>query len=199
MLRKIMNTQSHIILNLWLIKKVTKTTSKDHKPITLGALLPDIPMFLFFLIAALILQQSRQTIWQESYFQTNWQLFFNLFNSIPFFLLIALVAYIYQKRSILLIAASGVLHALGDLPLHQEYAHAHFLPFTNWKFYSPITYWKTTNNGRIVKIIETLLVLLASIDLWKEIESKTGKNLIILANLLNISDNFLGFLSLLIT
>jgi hypothetical protein len=48
-----------------------------------------------------------------------------------------------------------------DLPLHHEDAHRHFLPFTNWRFISPVSYWDPEYHGRIIAVIEILFTLAA--------------------------------------
>ena len=52
-----------------------------------------------------------------------------------------------------------ILHCLTDLPLHHDDAHAHFLPLSNWRFESPISYWDARHHGRLIAAVEMLFVL----------------------------------------
>ena len=50
------------------------------------------------------------------------------------------------------------LHCLGDLPLHNEDAHAHFFPFSTWHFRSPVSYWDPRHFGLVTASAEALFV-----------------------------------------
>ena len=63
---------------------------------------------------------------------------------------------------------SMLLHALADLPLHAEDAHRHFLPFSHYRFISPISYWDVRYHAREVAIVETLVVAGAAAFLWRD-------------------------------
>ena len=108
-------------------------------------------MFGFYVYQKIV-GSSEQLIWSTLYFQPSWQLFFDLFNSIPVAVIILVAA--RQSRFVQLVAASALLHLLFDLPLHNDDAHRHFLPFTNWRFESPVSYWDSNHFGHIVAILE---------------------------------------------
>lgn len=97
---------------------------------------------------------SEKLIWSEHYFQPDWQLFFDVFNSIPIALTIIALCYYFGLRLVMLIAASALLHMLCDLPLHHDDAHRHFLPLTNWRFESPLSYWDPKHFGVIFMCLE---------------------------------------------
>ena len=56
-----MNTPSHYILNLALLGK--SIAPNDNIAITVGAILPDIPIFLFYLVAKFIYKLPESKIW----------------------------------------------------------------------------------------------------------------------------------------
>ncbi|MGI8738245.1 MAG: hypothetical protein ACR2KU_00935 [Gammaproteobacteria bacterium] len=63
------------------------------------------------------------------------------------------------------------LHVLFDLPLHHDDAHRHFFPFSDWRFYSPVSYWDPAHYGDIVSACEILAVAVGSVVLWRRYES----------------------------
>jgi hypothetical protein len=75
--------------------------------------------------------------------------------------MIVVLAQLFQRRLIFLLAASALLHMFFDLPLHHDDAHRHFLPLSDWRFESPISYWDPRYYGNIVIRIEMAFAMLA--------------------------------------
>ncbi len=155
-----MNTPAHIAASLltWRNQPGPWTAAA----VTFGAVLPDATMFVFYGYQKAI-GSTEADIWNTLYFQDHWQLTFDLFNSVPIFLAIAVVAYFLKWRLVMLVAASALLHCLCDLPLHNDDAHRHFLPFTDWRFASPVSYWDPNHYGLIFMWIELLFAIGACI------------------------------------
>jgi hypothetical protein len=59
----------------------------------------------------------------------------------------------------MVLGLSLVCHSLLDFPVHHDDAHRHFFPFSNYRFFSPFSYWDPNHYGRIVALIEMTLVL----------------------------------------
>lgn len=78
--------------------------------VTVGALLPDAPMFAFYGYQKFIAGRSESDIWSTLYFDDRWQLFFDIFNSIPLMLLVIGVCYLFGFRLGVLLGASVLLH-----------------------------------------------------------------------------------------
>ena len=119
-----------------------------------GAVLPDLPMFAFYGYQKLWADRSEQEIWSSIYFQDNWQLFFDLFNSIPIAIALIIVFRVTGLRWGVLLCGSALLHMLCDLPVHHDDGHRHFLPLTQWRFESPVSYWDPNHHGMIFAICE---------------------------------------------
>jgi len=185
-----MNTQSHAILNLFLLRKIFKEKINKVKNINtiivFGSILPDIPMFFFFFWYTFVVPTAQQTIWRTLYFTEGWQTLFNLFNSIPIFLIIAGLAYYFSKTRLFIFALANLLHFVEDFFVHQEDAHAHFFPLSNYKFSSPISYWNSSGYGAYFSMIETIVILVLSIYLFKQIKTWWGKALLIGANVVTL-------------
>lgn len=177
-----MNTPSHAIINLFLLGK--QSLPQANLSIFLGAILPDIPIFLFYGWAKLIARQSEKQIWSESYYKPLWQTIVAIFHSIPLALLGWLIADYFHWEIVEIFFISLVLHSLGDLPVHNDDAHRHFFPLSNYRFISPISYWDRQHYGAIVSLIELSLVLLATIPVFQILHSAIGKSLLISINII---------------
>ncbi|NES07787.1 MAG: hypothetical protein F6K22_36365 [Okeania sp. SIO2F4] len=176
-----MNTPSHAIINLALLTK--PQLPQANLAIVIGGILPDIPIFIFYFWAKFIARLPETKIWSEAYYQPLIQNFVAIFHSIPLAIIGLLISYYFDWQIMQVICISLVLHSLLDLPVHNDDAHRHFFPFTNYRFISPISYWDPKHYGSIVALIEILLVLLATLRVFPGINSVVGKGLMILVNI----------------
>ncbi len=174
-----MNTPSHTVLNLAFLLPLDPTVPMA---IAIGSVLPDVPMFLMYGWAKLICRQPEAQIWRETYWQPGWQTWNHLFHSIPLAAIALVLASWWQAPAIALGSASVLLHCLGDLPVHHDDAHRHFLPFSHYRFISPISYWDPKHHGRTVALVEKLMVLCATLALWPQLEAGWGKALLLVIN-----------------
>ncbi len=157
-----MNTPTHALLNLALLGG--RGGRARFAPVLAGAVLPDLPMLGFWLWQTLALGRAQSLIWTRVYFEAPWQTLFDVFNAIPVYAALALVAAWRRWRAGLWLAASALLHIICDLPLHREDAHAHFWPLSGWHFVSPVSYWDRAHYGFAFSVLE--LVLLAGSAWW---------------------------------
>ena len=127
-----MNTQSHAIINVALLSR--KAVPHLHRYALIGAALPDLPMFIFFAVEAFILKHPQRLIWSERYFLPEWQNLFDLFNSIPLFLILLGIGYWCKSSAVIICSLSLLLHAAGDFFLHQDDGHRHFFPLLQFRF-----------------------------------------------------------------
>lgn len=159
-----MNTPAHIVASAVFLGR--ERWQRAWGPITLGALLPDLPMFGFYVV-----QRLRGTpeavIWDDRYFDADWQYFFDLFNSFPLLALAGFVAWRAGATRALALVASMALHCLFDLALHHDDAHGHFEPLTSWRFASPLSYWDPAHYGRIVAALEVAGTLAGAFVLFR--------------------------------
>ncbi len=151
-----MNTTAHAIINSVILGKKAKPYLISA--VIVGSLLPDLPMILFYAWQRLVSGADESDIWSNLYYQEGWQTFFDVFNSIPIALAGLVTAFLFKKRWITLFFAGMLLHAFGDLPFHQEDAHRHFFPFSDWRYFSPISYWNPNHHGALFSILEAIAV-----------------------------------------
>ena len=137
-------------------------------PIAIGALIADLPMFGFYLYQRVYVGAPEIALWTDLYFRPRWQLFFDLFNSIPIVVLFLVAAIAKKWTAGAAVAASWLLHLAFDLPLHNDDAHRHFLPLSAFRYESPISYWDPAHMGAYAAAAEVLLVAACSYVLARE-------------------------------
>ena len=188
-----MNTQSHALINTALLSR--KAASPLHRYALIGAVVPDVPMFIFFAIEAFILKHPQSLIWSERYFLPGWQNLFDIFNSIPLFLLLLGIGYWRKSNALIICSLSLLLHAAGDFFLHHDDGHRHFFPLLQFRFHSPVSYWDPNHHGRIVSAIEILVTAGASIYLFTRLQSRLMKGALVVVNLISVL-MYVGFVFL---
>jgi len=171
-----MNTPAHIVLNLLCLGR--RDEGQLIAPVIIGAILPDAPMFVFYFVEKVLRNTPESLIWSKSYFEPHWQNFIDLFNSVLLILVGLLLSLWGRSPFGTLLFASMLLHIAGDLPLHNEDAHRHFFPFSNWRFHSPVSYWDPRYYGNVVSAIEILAVIVSSFLLYRGYETWLGKGAI---------------------
>jgi len=160
-----MNTPAHLILNLTVLGK--QDTEKYLLPVLLGALLPDLPMFVFYFVERVVLGTPNQLIWREAYFEPTWQNFIDSFNSIPIIALAFGYAWLAKNRFVMLLCLSMLLHIAFDLPVHHDDGHRHFFPLVQWRFESPVSYWDPRHYGRTVGLLEAGMVFACCVLMFR--------------------------------
>ena len=172
-----MNTPAHAVVNLL----VAGRQRQVFWAVLIGAVLPDAAM-VFFYGWQKFQGQPEQLIWSELYFAEHWQRFFDLFNSLPLLLAGALVGWFAGSSFITALMLSMLLHGLCDLPLHNNDAHRHFYPFSEWRFLSPLSYWDPTHFGRWVSLAEAVIMVAGSAFLlWLHRDWKARSAIIVIA------------------
>ncbi len=162
-----MNTPAHAIINLALLGRGAEPRRRFSTWILAGAVLPDVPIFGFYLWQRLIAGETESRIWGELYFESDWQIFFDLFHSIPLAGLACWVSWRLGYHGAAWLFASVVLHCAIDLPLHHDDAHRHFLPVFGWRFESPVSYWDPAHRGSIGALLEAIAVVIGSAVLFR--------------------------------
>ncbi|MEZ2249289.1 hypothetical protein [Microcoleus sp.] len=175
-----MKTPSHAIINLAILGQ--RQLPQANLIIAIGGILPDIPIFLFYFWAKYIARLPSATIWSQAYYEPFVQNIVALFHSIPLAAIGWVIADYFGWESIQILFLSMILHSLGDLPVHNDDAHRHFFPFSNYRFISPFSYWDRKHYGSIVSVVEMLLVLLSTFRVFGFVHSYVGKGLLILVN-----------------
>ena len=188
-----MVTQSHVILNIALLSNRDKPFL--HFYAFIGAVLPDLPMFIFFAVETFIRKTPQREIWDTRYFMKAWQTFFDLFNAVPLILILLGIAYyLLNSQRIVVLAWSMILHCGFDFLTHHDDGHHHFFPLSDFIFESPVSYWDNDHYGDIVAPIERLVMLAASIYLFRRLKTRIARWALIVINVLFLGSYLLFFL-----
>ena len=166
-----MNTPAHVVFSLGILG--WRNASGYAIAIALGALLPDLPMILFYGIQKLQGVPER-IIWNLNYFLPVWQNWFDITNSIPLFILGTVILFFMGKKHWSLFFASATIHCILDFFVHRDDSHRHFFPFSDYRFISPVSYWDPAYYGNIVSLVEIFLFVIMAVMLWIVEKNKTG-------------------------
>jgi hypothetical protein len=184
-----MNTQTHLLLASALLARPGRENRVGNAAVIAGALLPDAVIFVMFVWSKLI-GAPESEVWSSWYFNPPWLTAIDWMNSLPLFAGLLLLGLLLPRGPLVLAGLSSVLtlfalaaitHLLGDLPLHVNDGHAHFVPFSEWRFVSPVSYWDPRYYGNIVSVIELGLGLILIAILWRRFQSKIIRAILALA------------------
>jgi hypothetical protein len=154
-----MYTPGHVLVNTALIGAVDPRLAL---PAAIGAAVPDLPLVLLYLRERLR-GTPEARIWSERYGTRLWQDTVHTAHSLPLAAAGLAVALALGAPAAAAVCASMLLHDLGDLPLHGRDAHRHFLPLSQWRFESPISYWELERHAALVALLE---IALAWVGAW---------------------------------
>lgn len=160
-----MMSQTHVLLSAAAFAQPGKPVRNSAAII--GAILPDASIYLMFGLMQIQGVQS-QKIWGEVYWQEPWQFFSAVSNSFPLFAAIFVIGLFLQRQAgtraweitgvfLAGLGLSAMLHLAFDFPVHADDAHRHFWPVTDWRFFSPLSYWDSRHYGDYVRLFEGLL------------------------------------------
>ena len=90
-----MHSPAHIMASLFVWRRFEAASLVSA--VLSGAVIPDAPMFLFFVIVRGAGYSGKQ-IWGQLYFDIGWQYFFDVFNSAPLFMVLAFLAWRMRNR-----------------------------------------------------------------------------------------------------
>ena len=158
-----MNTVAHMVVAAAALSR--RDTPKRNWAVLLGALVPDVSMFVFFAWSRIQGWSSDET-WNVQYWNEPWQLLGASSNSFVVFGVFLLLAVRRNWAFASIICAAALIHIALDFPLHADDAHRHFWPVSNWRFFSPVSYWDPQYNGWLGGVIESVFTLGALVILW---------------------------------
>lgn len=184
-----MNTPTHALLSVALLAGRSPGRGRAA-PVVAGAVLPDVAMYVLFIVATFVWRQPQAAIWADTYFQPGWQHAVDALHSFP--LLGAAFAATYLptrsfgtsggsphgrpggnggriRRWVRLAAASALLHAGADFLVHAEDAHHHLWPLSAWRFESPVSYWDPRHHGLVFAPLECAVALALLPAAWRAV------------------------------
>ena len=173
-----MNTPTHLLISAAVFTKPGR--DRDNAAVLFGALLPDLFIYGLFVWSKLA-GIPEGLLWREIYFGDDVQLISAIGNSAPLYVLLLGIGWQLGRRWLLLLSASAMVHLAFDFPLHQNDAHRHFWPLSDWRFESPLSYWEPSGYGSTVALAEATLALLLAVLLWRRFGHRWVRLSLILA------------------
>lgn len=158
-----MITTTHAMVNAALLGR--KADPDRYAPIILGAVFPDLPGLLCFSLKTF--QYLCSGIWDPSYYSPQWMPWVDWAHSIPLALAGTLLFLIIRYRFAFYFCLSMFCHDLEDLLVHSEKSHHHFIPFSDWRFISPLSVQETAYHAAWGAPLEWALLLTAGWVLWR--------------------------------
>jgi membrane-bound metal-dependent hydrolase YbcI (DUF457 family) len=160
-------TSSHILIG-------AAVTSRPKMPpwqlalAWIGGFVPDASIFTMVVYSRLV-NGPGVDLWSTPnglYWQQPWQTYSAISASFPLWALVVFIGFVLFKYvphlktlglGILIISVGAFLHISVDFFTHADDAYAQFWPFSDWRFYSPVSYWQPQYYGRIVGILEAIM------------------------------------------
>jgi len=164
-----MITSTHALLSLAVLSK--RGEKARNWSVLSGSLVPDLAIFLWAPYQRFVNGVSGKEMWNVLYFEPPMQNLIAWFNSIPIYTALAIIGYIGRGRVwgklLLVFALAALIHIATDMPVHAEDAYRHFWPISDWRFYSPFSYWDYRHYGRWVGRLDIAIGLVCAAILWR--------------------------------
>jgi hypothetical protein len=173
-----MTTPAHAIFNLLVLPREDRAGRSLLAAVALGAVVPDATMFVFYAYQKLIRGVPEGTIWNDLYFRPEWQGVFDAFHSWPLIGIAAWVAYRMGSSGWSVFFGSMAVHSVADFLLHNDDAHRHFFPLSDFRFVSPVSYWDPQHFGQLLGPLEALMVIVGSVVLSRRYSSRVVRALL---------------------
>ena len=160
-----MNTPAHLLLGA-----AAMARSGDRWVVAaalLGALMPDLSLYLLAGGAMYIFAIPPQRVFNELYFSDAWQTVFAIDNSFIVWGVLLALALWRRKPWAIALTGAALLHLCLDFPLHHDDGRAHFWPLTGWVYESPLSYWDRAQGAGMVAPVEAFLATVAAFLLWR--------------------------------
>lgn len=156
--------------------------SKRNWAVFMGSVIPDIAIYLWYPYQSFIKGESGRRIWNELYFEPPMQNLIALFNSIPIYAVMFLIGFFARGRlwgkCLLMFALAALIHMATDLPVHAHDAYRHFWPLSDWRFFSPFSYYEADHHAGWVSLIEAVIALTSIFVLWRRFPKRWVKTLL---------------------
>jgi hypothetical protein len=179
-----LNTQSHAILTFYLLRRMLGERAERIKNVNVvlisGAIVPDVAIFAFFFWYTLFERTLQRVMWSEFAFLDKWQFVFSMFHSFPLWAIASAAFILLKMPRAALFCSASLVSAVEDFFVHHDDGHAHFFPFSDYRFESPISYWDPAHYGWYASTVEVILVLAASVWTYRRLETHWGKGLLVL-------------------
>lgn len=148
-----------------------------------GSLIPDLAIFLWAPYQYIVNDVSGQDVWGKLYFEPPMQNLIAWFNSIPIYAALLVIGFLGRAKTwgklIIFFSLAALIHIAGDLPVHADDAYRHFWPLSDWRFYSPLSYWDIDHHAAWVGKVDIMIALGSIAVLWQRFDAKLARRALI--------------------
>lgn len=164
-----MISPTHSLLALALLAK--RGERPRNWAVFAGSFLPDLAIYVWAPYQRYVNGVSGRELWRELYFQPPMQNLIAYFNSIPIYGVLALIGYFARAKTwgklLLFFALAALIHMATDMPVHANDAYRHFWPLSDWRFYSPFSYWDRHHHAHWVGLVDVAIGMTSLVFLWR--------------------------------
>lgn len=160
-----MNTPAHLLIGTAIFGR--GGGPKTAAAAMVGALLPDLSLYVMGSVAHFYLGIPRQVVFDELYYSPAWQTVFAIDNSFFVWGALCACALLSKRPWAVALTASALCHLCLDFPLHHDDGRPHFWPLSGWVFESPFSYWDRRQGAFWVAPIEAAASVVAAIAIWR--------------------------------
>lgn len=146
-----------------------------------GSLVPDSSIYVMWGWARLVVGMPEREVWRRLYWTEGWQMASAAVNSVPIYAALLVLGLSRGWTLLTVFAAAALLHVAFDFPFHNQDAHRHFWPFTDWRFHSPLSYWNDAHYGQVVGAVEVAGALMLLFVLWHRFKAAWVRLALLLA------------------
>ncbi|MEM1377395.1 MAG: hypothetical protein AAGG69_08400 [Pseudomonadota bacterium] len=189
-------TQTHFLVAAALFCS-PKRPPAQNVAVLIGALAPDFAIYALFVWSKLAGVPERQ-LWSDIYFSEPMLTITAIGNSAPLYMAVVIAGLaLVTSQKIEAVAASShgsmglaryidpkhtnvwvlggmaaLTHVALDFPVHAGDAHPHFWPLTDWRFFSPVSYWDPSHYGHVFAPLEAALGIFLAIMLFRRFKAR---------------------------
>ncbi|MEO1745612.1 MAG: hypothetical protein AAFR13_03700 [Pseudomonadota bacterium] len=184
-----MMTQTHFLVGAALLCGPNRP-ARQNAAVLIGAFVPDFAIYALFIWSKIAGIPERE-LWNVIYFSEPMLTYTAIGNSAPLYAMITILGIAMVRSAsaefagshatdvpvgmgrfvdpaytnvVILFGLGALAHVALDFPVHADDAHPHFWPVTDWRFFSPVSYWDNNHYGNWFAPIEALLgIVLAAI------------------------------------
>ena len=177
-----MMSPTHSLLALALLAK--QGERPRNWAVFTGSIIPDLAIYLWAPYQHFVHGVSGEQMWGELYFAPPMQNLIAYFNSVPIYAALAALGLAARAKIwgqlLLFFALAALLHIAADLPVHADDAYRHFWPLTDWRFYSPLSYWDTNHHAAWVGLIDIGIAAASGLILWRRFPALWARIVLVL-------------------